>query len=118
MIPTPSGGTGSYLPNTSATATPNPPMMECSSAVTMALVSSATYFTKEISNGLIVCIFITRAFIPSLAKIFDVSRHRNTIIPFPMSVTSLPSWIITPSPISTLWSSLNTSGISARPIRK
>ena len=62
-------GTGQLSQSASHAAPPKPPITECSSTVTILPVSFAARNTSSLSRGLMVCILITIASMPSAASI-------------------------------------------------
>lgn len=91
--------TGQSAHTTSATAPPRPPRMLCSSAVTIAPVSFAAFRIASRSIGLIVCISITRAWIPSFSSSSAAASASATTMPVAMIVRSGPSRSVTDLPI-------------------
>ena len=102
LTPTLKTGTGHFSETTSATADPSPPIILCSSAVTITPVSFAAFIINSSSIGLIVCMLITLAFIPSLANSSFASNAASTIIPVAIIATSFPSAKVIPLPITKL----------------
>ena len=70
--------------------------MLCSSEVTMQPVSSAAFLTSSPSSGLMVCMSMTRTETPSAAIISRAFSAIWTMRPVAMTVTSLPSFSVTP----------------------
>ena len=89
--PTNSIGTGLLDTTTSDTAEPRPPIILCSSAVTIAPVSAAAFIIASASIGLIDAILITRADILDSDKVLDASTAGPTNAPQAIIVTSEPS---------------------------
>ena len=95
-------GTGYSSQTASETALPKPPIMLCSSAVTMQPVFLAAAITASLSSGLIVAILIRLTEMPSLSRIFAASTASATRSPVAITVTSVPSLRVTALPISNL----------------
>ena len=85
---------------TAHTASPSPPMMECSSQVTSLPHSFAAFSTRPSSSGLMVAMSMTRALIPCWASSSAASSASATSRPLAMRATSEPSRRTSPFPIS------------------
>ena len=73
-------------------------MMLCSSVVTMHPVSFAALRTRASSRGFTVCMSSTRTETPSPARVSAAFMASWTMRPTAMTVTSVPSRRVTPSP--------------------
>ena len=81
---------GLFSEITSATAPPNPPIIECSSAVTIAPLSFTAFNITSLSSGFIVDIFMTPILKPSILSSSAASRDTLTIRPQAIILTSSP----------------------------
>ena len=77
-------------------------MTFASSEVTIAPVSFAALSTSSVSSGLMVCMSMTRAEMPSAASSSAALSAIWTFMPTAMMVTSEPSRSVTPLPSSNL----------------
>ena len=93
-------------------------MTECSSHVTTRPVFLALSTIRSASIGLIVCMSMTSAEMPSVARRSAASRADWTISPQATIVTSVPSRMTMPLPISnSKFSTSLTTGTARRPKR-
>ena len=98
--PTRRTGVGSFSLRSEQTASPRPPMTLCSSAVTILPHSLAALRMMSSSRGLMVWMLMTRAWMPSAARVSAALRASLTIRPVATMAMSLPSVSCSPLPIS------------------
>ena len=100
------------------TASPSPPMTECSSQVRIRPHSSAAFRTRASSSGFTVAMLMIRAWMPWTASSSPASTASATSRPLAMMAMSVPSRMTSPLPISkrNVSSSWNT-GTGERPNR-
>ena len=84
----------SFPARTSATAEPRPPIIECSSSVTIPLHFAFIARIVSASIGLTVCILTTAAEIPSASSISAAFNATGIIRPIEIIHTSVPSFMM------------------------